>query len=235
MLSYNAARALHVFEMHKKFGDSVPEQMWKLVNVHLTRFACELATIREYEQRLMADGDTALKPFVDEKRSNVSDRQPSVLYKTGRLWCCGAHYSQKLQNLSAFLSRLQMATFGGLVLLVPMLIIVLHPTKLTALVTTVVCVLFVGVVLSFYMRKAEDKDILSATAAYAAVLVVFVGTSTTTSELSDGVIGAISGGLVGVFLTLIGVLYFLFYTKSICDEAEGAARKAYKGPRVNFW
>ncbi|OCK85086.1 hypothetical protein K432DRAFT_400533 [Lepidopterella palustris CBS 459.81] len=91
-----------------------------------------------------------------------------------------------------------MATFGGLALLLPMLIMVLHPTKLTAVTTTVVCVLFVGIVLSFSMHNAEDKDILAASAEYAAVLVVFVGTSTTTSELSNGAIGAISGGLIGI-------------------------------------
>jgi hypothetical protein len=52
-----------------------------------------------------------------------------------------------------------------------MMIMVLHPTKLTTLLTTVVCVFFVALALSFRMNKAEPKDILSATAAYAAVLV----------------------------------------------------------------
>jgi hypothetical protein len=49
--------------------------------------------------------------------------------------------------------------------------------------------------------------VLGATAAYTAVLVVFVGTSTTTSELSNGIIGAITGGVCGGFLLIFAVWY----------------------------
>ena len=52
----------------------------------------------------------------------------------------------------------------------------LHQTKLTSLLTTSFFVLVVGIILAWYMKDADKKDILSATAAYAAVLVVFVGT-----------------------------------------------------------
>jgi hypothetical protein len=76
-----------------------------------------------------------------------------------------------------FLSRLAMALFGGISLIAPMLIMRLHPTKLTELLTTSIFVLVVGVILAWYMKDAVNKDILAATAAYAAVLVVFVGTS----------------------------------------------------------
>src|SRR5947207_5891679 len=99
------------------------------------------------------------------------------------------------EEQSGFEARLKMAIFGGLVLLVPMIIMVLHATKLTALLTTVSCVLAVAVALSFSMRNAEGKDVLGATAAYTAVLVVFVGTRTTTSELSNGLIGAITSAV----------------------------------------
>jgi hypothetical protein len=84
-----------------------------------------------------------------------------------------------------------------------MMIMVLHPTKLTTLLTTVVCVFFVALALSFRMNKAEPKDILSATAAYAAVLVVFVGANDTTSKLSDGLVGAIVGGVIGAILLFV--------------------------------
>ena len=70
-----------------------------------------------------------------------------------------------------------MALFGGVALVAPMLIMRLHPTELTTLLTTSLCVLGVGVVLAWFMKDAAKKDILAATAAYAAVLVVFVGTS----------------------------------------------------------
>jgi VIT1/CCC1 family predicted Fe2+/Mn2+ transporter len=75
----------------------------------------------------------------------------------------------------AFLSRFKMALFGGLALIVPMLIMKLHTTLLTQLLTTCLFVLFVAVVLAYFLKGAETKDVLGATAAYAAVLVVFVG------------------------------------------------------------
>lgn len=111
----------------------------------------------------------------------------------------------------AFLSRLKMATFGALAFLVPMLIMVLHPTKLTVLLTTVVCVLFVAVALAASMQNADNKDILAATAAYTAVLVVFIGSSNTTSGLSNGVIGAITAAVLGgaVLLGPVSLSYCL--------------------------
>jgi hypothetical protein len=81
------------------------------------------------------------------------------------------------QYSTEFISRLKMALFGGIALVAPMLIMSLHPTQLTQLLTTSVFVLVVGIILAWYMNDAEKKDILGATAAYAAVLVVFVGSS----------------------------------------------------------
>ena len=71
-----------------------------------------------------------------------------------------------------------MALFGGVSLIVPMLIMKLHTTLLTQLVTTSVFIVAMGVLLAWYMRDAQKRDILAATATYAAVLVVFVGTTT---------------------------------------------------------
>ncbi|KAF2677148.1 hypothetical protein K458DRAFT_409895 [Lentithecium fluviatile CBS 122367] len=76
-----------------------------------------------------------------------------------------------------YLSRLKMALFGGIALVAPMLIMKLRPSKLTGLLTTSLFVLAVAIILAWYMKDANKKDILGATAAYAAVLVVFVGTS----------------------------------------------------------
>jgi hypothetical protein len=92
----------------------------------------------------------------------------------------GGYSSRKdltLEYSKGFLSRLKMALFGGITLIAPMLIMRLHPTLLTELLTTSFFVLVVGIVLAWYMKDADKKDILGATAAYAAVLVVFVGTS----------------------------------------------------------
>ncbi|KAG4442335.1 hypothetical protein IFR05_002186 [Cadophora sp. M221] len=77
-----------------------------------------------------------------------------------------------------FLSRLYI---GGWALTAPKLIMALHQSLLTSLVTTSVFVIAVAVALAWFMKDAQAKDIIGATAAYAAVLVVFVGTDTSTS------------------------------------------------------
>lgn len=90
-------------------------------------------------------------------------------------------WADKKRTWDAFLSRLYMALFGGLALTVPMLIMTLHQSKVTSLVTTSVFVIAVAVALAWFMKDAQAKDIIGATAAYAAVLVVFVGTGTSTN------------------------------------------------------
>jgi VIT1/CCC1 family predicted Fe2+/Mn2+ transporter len=89
---------------------------------------------------------------------------------------------------------------GGIALIAPMLIMVLHPSRNTSLIVTCVFVIAFALGLALYStvityigaRYGTLKDIvgesdlkaketLGATAAYAAVLVVFVGTSTTIS------------------------------------------------------
>ena len=85
-------------------------------------------------------------------------------------------YSE-MQQSRDFAGRLGMALFGGFSLIVPMLIMRLHPTLLTELLTTSVFVLSLGIILAWFMKDARKADILAATASYAAVLVVFVGTT----------------------------------------------------------
>ncbi|KAH6635769.1 hypothetical protein F5144DRAFT_545953 [Chaetomium tenue] len=75
-----------------------------------------------------------------------------------------------------FLERLIMAFTGGAFLVGPMLLMVLVNTLVASLATTAVCVLAFGLVMSLVLEK--KFDVLSSTAAYAAVLVVFIGTST---------------------------------------------------------
>jgi len=62
-----------------------------------------------------------------------------------------------------------------------MLIMSLHPTRFTQLLTASVFVVSVALILAWLMDEAERKDIIAATAAYGAVLVVFMGASTTTT------------------------------------------------------
>jgi hypothetical protein len=79
---------------------------------------------------------------------------------------------------SRFMSRAYTAAFGGFAVIAPMLIMSLHPTRLTQLLTASLFVVSVALILAWLMNDAERKDMIAATAAYAAVLVVFVGTTT---------------------------------------------------------
>ena len=75
------------------------------------------------------------------------------------------------------LSRFIVAMVGGLSLVVPMLIMRLHQNENKSLITTSVAVVLFSGIVSIVFR-ASNAETLGITAAYAAVLVVFVGTST---------------------------------------------------------
>jgi len=70
-----------------------------------------------------------------------------------------------------------MALFGGASLIGPLLIMTLHPGLTTSHVTTCAATFLFALVLAIGAEETSGKDLLGATAAYAAVLVVFIGTS----------------------------------------------------------
>lgn len=74
------------------------------------------------------------------------------------------------------LARFIVAITGGLSLVIPMLVMRLGETLPKSLTTVSVAVLLFSALTSL-MFKASNVETLGATAAYAAVLVVFVGTS----------------------------------------------------------
>ncbi|KAF3763808.1 hypothetical protein M406DRAFT_75044 [Cryphonectria parasitica EP155] len=80
-------------------------------------------------------------------------------------------------ELGPYYIRVFWAVIGGAFLVIPMLIMVLIPTLKTSLITTCVGVIFFGLIISCFPGLVSTKDVMSVTAAYAAVLVVFVGTS----------------------------------------------------------
>ena len=82
---------------------------------------------------------------------------------------------------NALTQRIIMALFGGTALIGPMLIMTLHQSRNTSLITSSVATFVFALVMAFAARDSAGKDVLGITAAYAAVLVVFVGTSTTPS------------------------------------------------------
>lgn len=78
--------------------------------------------------------------------------------------------------IKGFRQRVGVATVGAAFLIAPMWLMVLHNTVYTALVSTTVCVMVFGLVMALWLDKL--MEVMSATAAYAAVLVVFVGLTT---------------------------------------------------------
>ncbi|TVY39656.1 hypothetical protein LOCC1_G008226 [Lachnellula occidentalis] len=85
------------------------------------------------------------------------------------------HY-KKTRELREVTERLMYGIVGGLALIGPMLVMVLHNTVLTSLLTvSVATILFAG--LSALYLEIGPMQLIGATAAYAAVLVVFVGTT----------------------------------------------------------
>lgn len=75
----------------------------------------------------------------------------------------------------ASVGRLSGTVFGGVSLIGPMLIMTLHSSQKTSLI--VLATMLFAVAVAVFAEDTSSKDVLAATAAYAAVLVVFVGTS----------------------------------------------------------
>jgi hypothetical protein len=78
--------------------------------------------------------------------------------------------------IKGFQQRVCAAVVGGIFLIGPMWLMVLHKTLYTALISTTVFVSVFGLIMALFLDKL--MDVLSSTAAYAAVLVVFVGLTT---------------------------------------------------------
>ena len=132
------------------------------------------------------------------------------------------------------LMKLAFGVAGGLAPIVPMLIMTLHPTQLTALLTTSLFVFTAAVLLSIIMVDADPKDILGITSAYAAVLVVFVGTSgARQGDLKPGVVAAIVvGALVAACLLSAPLLRKSFWRLVLFQNLQRKSRlerRRYQG------
>lgn len=80
----------------------------------------------------------------------------------------------KSRNTKAFVNRLILGMFGGVSLVGPMLLMVFHKDIVTATATTSACVFAFAAIIAF-RTEASPEVIVGTVAAYAAVLVVFVG------------------------------------------------------------
>ena len=77
----------------------------------------------------------------------------------------------------AYSDRLWMGAFGGIALIGPVLLMSLQRDLKTSLITCSVATTLFTVVLAISGKNLKGQEVLAVTAAYAAVLVVFVGTS----------------------------------------------------------
>ena len=102
------------------------------------------------------------------------------------------------QQVSIFVDRLVrfvMAITGGLFLVVPMVIMTIDQSQTKSLVTVSLAVVTFALVLSLAIR-VSNIETLVATATYAAVLVVFVGTSSVAGGQSSGSVSGPRGDTV---------------------------------------
>jgi hypothetical protein len=86
----------------------------------------------------------------------------------------------KRAQKAATAGRITMAMFGGTALVAPVLIMVLLPSRNTYLITVSVATFLMALTLGLFATDSTGKDVLAGTAAYAAVLGVFVGTTQST-------------------------------------------------------
>lgn len=133
------------------------------------------------EAELLKEGLLAL-PDEDNKRTKFNfvspvESEPRAIGGTRMA-------TTRKQKTQLFLQRVMFAVVGGFFLVGPMWLMAVLNTKYVSLISTSVFVFLAGLVAAW---KVEDpRAVLSTTAAYAAVLVVFVGTSITPSSSSGG-------------------------------------------------
>jgi len=113
-----------------------------------------------------------------EKVGSVGDWET----EEGRQTICGTRGDNLSEAWSLnFRRRIAVAAVGGIFLVGPMWLMVLKNSLYTQLISATGFVAAFGIVMATFLEK--DDAVLASTAAYAAVLVVFVGTSTS----GDGV------------------------------------------------
>ncbi|KAI7345299.1 hypothetical protein KC354_g14811 [Hortaea werneckii] len=88
----------------------------------------------------------------------------------------GRHHANEMTLRQQRLERFAMASFGGLLIIVPMLIMANVPGKVASLVTSCVAIAIFAALVTLG-TKLGPHEVLASVAAYAAVLVVFVGLS----------------------------------------------------------
>ena len=130
-----------------------------------------MMTSRELEQQSMKRAGLLPDAWDQMLEIPVDHRDPAIFASTPY-----RHHANQAAKKGLLLVRLFMALFGGFALVVPMLIMVLVPGQTVSLYVSSVFTIAFAIVLAIGSDLGPD-NILGATAAYAAVLVVFVGAS----------------------------------------------------------
>jgi len=102
-------------------------------------------------------------------------REPKVLFDP-ELPGGWRNHMNNTQRAKESFQRFWMALAGGAALVAPTILMVLHKNIVTTLVTASVCVFIFAFVVAIFSSE-PPFNIIGATAAYAAVLVVFIGAS----------------------------------------------------------
>ncbi|KAF1951815.1 hypothetical protein CC80DRAFT_495708, partial [Byssothecium circinans] len=127
--------------------------------------------------RRLADADVLKKGLacISDRGEEWKDVAfPKSRDKKNSPWSIGGG-NRKQKYTTARIDRFLFGIIGGTLLVGPMWLMVLHKTKMTGLISTTVFV-FAFILLMVYQLDTPFT-VLAATAAYAAVLVVFVGTN----------------------------------------------------------
>ncbi|KAK4203295.1 hypothetical protein QBC40DRAFT_317946 [Triangularia verruculosa] len=104
-----------------------------------------------------------------EKIDKLREKIDHAFVSAVRLTTSGITADSKAKAKKALASRLLMALGGAVALVGPMLVMVLHPTKLTSILTTSCCVIAAAVCLAVFMVDSQPKDVLACTAAWVSV------------------------------------------------------------------
>ena len=142
--------------------------VWNMLRSSSTRDSSGYDVVNWQEYVRAGDAATAGGNYILNKSLQYRE-----LEKDGR---------ESRQRKHAFTERLTMALFGGIALIGPVLIMTLHPSQVISLVTISVATILFALCLAVFANSTAGKDVLAATAAYAAVLVVFLGTSNTSAS-----------------------------------------------------
>ncbi len=119
-----------------------------------------LSSERKISYDMMRNAGLTGSPFEDDYEHEKEGRLPLG--------------QRRSVTLKALVGRFIVALLGGVALIGPMLIMVLHNDQTTKLATTSVAVFLFAALMAIY-STAPPEILVSVVAAYAAVLVVFVG------------------------------------------------------------